>query len=131
MSTLLRIALAGAALLPVPLPTRLLAVAPPKQVKTVWVHAYALSSSTLIGIDSMRIRAEAPLKKQLQQPARFIRQLEAALATRDTVVLRAFKPQFVRFWFCVSYRGGGSCSIYVAKAVRCCGAAGCISSTRA
>jgi hypothetical protein len=63
----------------------------------------------------MQIRYDAPLKKRLKQPARFIRQLEAALATRDTLALREFKPQFVRFWFCVSYRGGGSRSIYVAQ----------------
>lgn len=42
-------------------------------------------------------------------------QLEAALATRDTLALREFRPQFVRFWFHVSYRGGGRRSIYVAQ----------------
>jgi hypothetical protein len=63
----------------------------------------------------MLIRYDAPLKKRLKQPARFIKELEAALVTRDTLALREFKPQFVRFWFCVSYRGGGSRSIYVAQ----------------
>lgn len=131
MSTLLHIALAGAALLPASVLTRRVEGAPPKQVKSVRVHAYALSSSTWVGIDSTLIRYDAPLKKRLKQPARFIRQLEAALATRDTVALQEFKPSLFASGFTSRIAAARVAPFTWPKAVRCCWAAGSISSTRA
>ena len=51
----------------------------------------------------------------LKHPARFLTQLEQALAKRDTIPLAAFKANFVRFWFSVSYRSGTVQSIYLAQ----------------
>jgi len=85
------------------------------KVSEVRLHAYPLSSSTLTGIDTVQIQSSAPLKVKLKSPARFITQLEQAIATRSPISKTAFKDDFVRFWFQVSYDDGTVRSIYIAQ----------------
>ena len=85
------------------------------KVREVRLHAYSLSSSTLIGIDTVQIQYSAPLKVKLKSPARFVTQLEQAISTRSTISASAFKSDFVRFWFQVSYDNGTVRSIYIAQ----------------
>ena len=85
------------------------------KVREVRLHAYPLSSSTLIGVDTVQIQSSAPLKVKLKSPVRFVTQLEQAISTRSTISAAAFKGDFVRFWFQVSYDDGTVRSIYIAQ----------------
>lgn len=87
----------------------------PPKVQAVSLHAYSLSSSIWIPVDTVSIRESAPLKIRLKEPACFVVQLEQALTKRDTIPLATFKGSFGRFWFQVSYRDGTVRSIYLAQ----------------
>ncbi|MFD2718070.1 hypothetical protein ACFST9_05050 [Hymenobacter monticola] len=91
------------------------AVKPPLKVRAVRLHAYSLSSSIWIPVDTLSIQNSAPLKIKLKEPARFVAQLEQALAARDTIPMDGFKSSFVRFWFQISYQNGTIRSVYLAQ----------------
>lgn len=85
------------------------------RVRSVRLNAYPLSSSTLIGVDSVDIQQSAPTKVTLKQGKVFVRQLDKMLAAKDSIPMGRFKSRFVRFRFNVFYQGGTTRAIYVAQ----------------
>ncbi|MBF9239817.1 hypothetical protein I2I05_20655 [Hymenobacter sp. BT683] len=86
-----------------------------RPVRKIRLHAYPYSSSTLIGVDTTQLAYAAALKTTVKHAATFLAALEQALDQRDTIAVHTFRGNFVRFFFKVYYRDGGTRSIYLAQ----------------
>ena len=69
---------------------------------TVSLRAFPMSAFTKIPIDTGMIQVTFSMNTVLKHPARFVTELQAVLARKDTVSWHAFRPGFVRFWFHVA-----------------------------
>jgi hypothetical protein len=85
------------------------------RVLKICLNAYPLSSSTLVGVDSIQIKYSAPTKIKIKNAEKFLVELEKGLNKKDTISLRMFKPNFVRLFFRIYYKGGEIRSIYLAQ----------------
>ena len=80
----------------------------------VSLRAFPLGAFTKIPIDTGMIQVVHSMDAVLKRPARFVAELHAVLARKDTVSWQAFRPGFVRFWFHVT-SPSGSYNIYLAQ----------------